>query len=213
MILQRMSTALRRQDWTTVVLELLIVVVGIYFGLQANDWNQARQDRELERQYLERLHADLVADADQLRFSSELAVRRMGQAELLMVGVEDPEVVLEKPIEFIEAIEKVNWRSDRPISPNTYTELVETGNMTLLTSTDLRDGLAKYYAAADRWKEVIDRVSVERQYSIATAGILGLDTLAEIEESGPSPNLPGISVDDEDALSIASSLGARSRAG
>ena len=57
MILRKLAEAIRRQNWFTVVLEIMIVVIGIFLGLQANDWNQARKDRALEVRYLERLQA------------------------------------------------------------------------------------------------------------------------------------------------------------
>lgn len=61
MILQRIAASLKKRDWGTVVLEVAIVVVGIFIGLQVDDWNQRRQDRALEQQYLERLYADMLA--------------------------------------------------------------------------------------------------------------------------------------------------------
>ena len=59
MILRRLSMHLKRQDWFAVVLDLLVVVVGIYIGLQADAWMSSRQDRVLERAYLARLLADM----------------------------------------------------------------------------------------------------------------------------------------------------------
>lgn len=35
MILRRITANFRRQDWTAVAVELLIVVVGVFIGLQA----------------------------------------------------------------------------------------------------------------------------------------------------------------------------------
>ena len=58
MILRRLADAIREQNWFTVVLEVLIVVVGIFFGLQMDDWNERRKERVMEREYLERLLAD-----------------------------------------------------------------------------------------------------------------------------------------------------------
>jgi hypothetical protein len=58
-ILRRFSANLKRQDWFALLLDLLIVVVGIYLGLQVDAWNSARQDRATERQYLERLLVDM----------------------------------------------------------------------------------------------------------------------------------------------------------
>ena len=45
MILQRLATAIRKQDWFTVIIETLIVVFGVFIGLQVNNWNEARKDR------------------------------------------------------------------------------------------------------------------------------------------------------------------------
>ncbi len=55
MILRRLAEGVRQQDWFTVVVEVLIVVVGIFLGLQVDGWNKARQDRLLEQEYLERI--------------------------------------------------------------------------------------------------------------------------------------------------------------
>ena len=46
MILRTLADALREQNWFTVALEVLIVVVGIFIGLQVDDWNSARIDRQ-----------------------------------------------------------------------------------------------------------------------------------------------------------------------
>jgi hypothetical protein len=45
MILQRLATSIRKQDWFTVVIETLIVMFGAFLGLQVNNWNQARFER------------------------------------------------------------------------------------------------------------------------------------------------------------------------
>ena len=38
MILRRFAEHLRKRDWTSVVIEILIVVLGVFIGLQVNDW-------------------------------------------------------------------------------------------------------------------------------------------------------------------------------
>jgi hypothetical protein len=37
MILRRMTGALKRQDWFQITIEIFIVVIGIFLGLQAQD--------------------------------------------------------------------------------------------------------------------------------------------------------------------------------
>lgn len=55
MILRRLSASLRAQNWGAVTIEFVIVVVGVFIGVQAANWNQAR----LERRATERLLTEL----------------------------------------------------------------------------------------------------------------------------------------------------------
>lgn len=80
MILRRMTQALRRQDWFTVFVELMIVVLGVFFGLQANNWNEARADRQREAGYLQGLAQDIridIADIDEIIRVSTLRMSAM----------------------------------------------------------------------------------------------------------------------------------------
>lgn len=212
MILQRITASLKERDWETVVLEILIVVVGIFIGLQADDWNQARIDRGLETRYLERIRADLLTDFGRMDRSENLANIRMRQVELLLDGIADPEMAASQPIQFIEAVEKASWQSYRALSPNAYSELIGIGRTTLIRSESLRDELAEYYARIDFWKGILNSASVEHEFSIASSGVLKIDFLAAIEKSGPAPGLPELGTDGGDAVSIAEELKSRTQA-
>lgn len=59
MIVRRITDAVRNQDWITVAVELLIVVLGVYLGLQANNWNEARVAQERRAQIAAALITDL----------------------------------------------------------------------------------------------------------------------------------------------------------
>jgi len=59
MILRRLAEAVRTRNWFTVGI-LLIVVLGIFIGLQVDDWNEARKSAAREGHYLERIQADLL---------------------------------------------------------------------------------------------------------------------------------------------------------
>jgi len=52
MILRRFAHAIRAQNWFAVVLEVAVVVLGIFVGLQVNDWNQRRLERESDQRAL-----------------------------------------------------------------------------------------------------------------------------------------------------------------
>lgn len=47
MILRRLTENLRLQNWTTIAIELVIVIIGVFVGNSVNDWSQQRMaDRE-----------------------------------------------------------------------------------------------------------------------------------------------------------------------
>ncbi|MEO5577444.1 MAG: hypothetical protein ABIR25_00140 [Sphingomicrobium sp.] len=62
MIFKRFAANLRAQNWSAIVIELGIVVVGVFVGMQVSNWNQAR----LERREAEKMLAELQPGMDHL---------------------------------------------------------------------------------------------------------------------------------------------------
>lgn len=60
MILRRLATSIRKQDWFAVVIETLIVVMGVYLGIQLGNWNAARADRAEGQQLVVRLYEEMT---------------------------------------------------------------------------------------------------------------------------------------------------------
>lgn len=44
-----LTNALKEQDWTTIVIEFVLLVGGVFVGIQAANRNEARIERELVR--------------------------------------------------------------------------------------------------------------------------------------------------------------------
>lgn len=63
MILRRIGEAVRRQDWFVVLVEVLVVIFGVFIGLQVDDWNKARLDRADEKLFMSRFHDELLLSA------------------------------------------------------------------------------------------------------------------------------------------------------
>jgi len=70
MILRRLAAAIRRQDWFTVLVETMIVVLGVFIGLQVNNWNEARLQRSAERAFLAQLRGEIAESARVLEAQS-----------------------------------------------------------------------------------------------------------------------------------------------
>ncbi|PHS21095.1 MAG: hypothetical protein COA84_16130 [Robiginitomaculum sp.] len=59
MILRRVIKHFRHQEWTAIFLDFLIVVVGVFVGLQVQNWNERRGDRAEYARALDRLDVEI----------------------------------------------------------------------------------------------------------------------------------------------------------
>jgi len=59
MILKRIVSNLRNQNWTSLTLELIVLIIGIYIGLQADAWNTERQENAEEQAIIKSLKVEV----------------------------------------------------------------------------------------------------------------------------------------------------------
>lgn len=149
MILLRLSKAFRRQDWLAVIIEFVVVVLGIFAGLQANEWAQERQDRESERAALERLF--LEAESAQKMLSENLQrTQRMNQMRRNAVQFADSNAPV--PDDDLQLRIGINTLAMFPaIIPVSvaYDELTSSGQMQLIRSPALREQIAVFHTSLD----------------------------------------------------------------
>jgi len=67
MILRRVIDHFRKQEWTAIAIDFLIVVVGVFVGLQVNNWNEMRIERSDERAFIEVVRDSILVDAENIR--------------------------------------------------------------------------------------------------------------------------------------------------
>ncbi len=79
MILRRVIEHFRKQEWTAIFLDFLIVVVGVFIGIQVANWNAGRSDARAYAEALDRLRGEIAAnlamlDAADADFAAEAPV-------------------------------------------------------------------------------------------------------------------------------------------
>jgi len=181
MILRKLTIALKEQNWSTVLLEILIVVVGIYVGLQVDGWNEARKDKAKGKIYLERLARDIERDADLLSRSIQSADNRVADAILAMNGLADPTLLESDPCQFLASIGRVSQNFFPVLYSHTFTEIVSSGHLELIKNDDLKDELGQYYTAhesAEQWMDSYRQINLD--YAKAFAGVLNRDQLKAV---------------------------------
>jgi hypothetical protein len=93
MILRRLTAGLKRQDWTAVTVEFVIVVLGVFIGTQVANWNESRLERQAANRMLDQLRPELRHQLDFFTSSKAYyAVSRHYAAQALAGWKGDPQV-------------------------------------------------------------------------------------------------------------------------
>lgn len=158
MLLRRLTKHLESQNWTAVWIDLAIVIVGVFIGIQVTNWNDARLVREHERTILAALKQELIAfegDVEKLiTFQMRQAYNFAVVAETLAADgpPHDP-----KAFEF--ALSSIPYGRPPPNTSGVLQELVVSGRLSELSDPELRREIAAYLAKRDRIYDNILRVN------------------------------------------------------
>ena len=147
MIVSRIREQAKDQNWVSVVLDLLIVAVGLYFGLQADAWWQNLQDSRQERIYLTELQEDFVLNEEIIDIALEngdLIIRDM-IALMEQTQLESPDLPVEQLDEHLSSLQTMP--TVLPIS-RAYDNLTGSGELSVLRNREIKNGLADYYSYA-----------------------------------------------------------------
>jgi len=146
MIRSRLVGSLRRQDWTAVVIELVTVMLGLFLGLQLNDWNDARQARARERAALERLHEESEAIVDYFQKAVASFDRLNADQEAAIVALSTGDQAKLDTHELAGHIRSMSFYPGIAPPRATYDELSGSGLLNEIGSTSVRTAVARYYA-------------------------------------------------------------------
>jgi hypothetical protein len=149
MIIRRIADAFRQQDWRSVAMETLIVLLGVFLGLQADNWNSAREDHARARGYLERIRNDLESDrasyTDRIRFWGTVA----DFGKIGLAYAETGDAGDRSQWELLLAYFHASQVAELLVVHTTYDELKSAGELGLIYDLPFRSRLAFYYTNAD----------------------------------------------------------------
>lgn len=77
MILRRVMKHVRDQNWLAVGIDFLIVVIGVFIGIEVSNFNSARVEAAKADGYLQRLHRDISDDIVMLQERQALWAHQM----------------------------------------------------------------------------------------------------------------------------------------
>ena len=161
MILRRITQHVKDQNWFAVLIDFIIVVFGVFIGIQVSNWNTNRTNQALANDYLVRLTADIeneemLWDKAQNYFS---VARDYGQSAL--ADFDRP--VDELDVGFLIALYQASqfWY----VAPNraTFDELQSTGRIVFVKNPDLRTSLSQHYLRSAQTGVTLNNTSEYRR--------------------------------------------------
>ena len=146
MLLRRITEHVKVQNWFAVFLDFVIVVFGVFIGIQVANWNEARAENELAERYIVQLVSDLQSDIADIETGYRTAEWRLAALTALLekAGVplvdksNNPEVELtttRPPVENDSITYLMNAASYVRVLDNdspAYASLVNSGNARLI---------------------------------------------------------------------------------
>ena len=169
MRLRSLTKHINDQNWFAVALDFLIVVVGVFVGLQVQQWALERQRQNSEGQYLVRLHGEVELliesrahyDVTRPRTSASLEA-----AVALLAGGSADDILTAAQCSAIAASSHLTIP---PADVPTIRELLSSAQLAQILSTNVREAILIYTQHVARARDLIttlakDAENLSRRY-------------------------------------------------
>jgi len=147
MPLHALFAGFRRRNWSAVLGELLIVVAGVYLGLQASNWNDSRRESQRGREYLQRLHDELQLGARSLDDISAFWEQVAGNGAAAIAYAEGGVLYEGSSWKTLLAYYQASQLWPYRKSDVTFQEIRSAGDLGLIRNPALRADIAWHYSA------------------------------------------------------------------
>ena len=149
MLQHNLWTDIKKQNWIGVLSDLFVVVVGVFLGLQAQQWAIARADAQKSELLKQRLVQDfeLIVEnlEDAINYSDLFAESAMEMYALL-----DHEELPAASSQVKEQLRQAFGRHGPVPDSPTYTLMTSTGQLSLIDDADLLSALMDHARFASR---------------------------------------------------------------
>ncbi len=153
MILRRLATSIRKQDWFAVVIETLIVVMGVYLGIQLGNWNAGRIQMEADNALIVRLRDEFSVVRDDLLTDIAMGTEFYESTGRVLAALRD-DVEPENTPEWRQDLCKATFVVFLPRRPAAFEELQDTGALSRLNDLELHSALIRYDQVETQFQQI-----------------------------------------------------------
>lgn len=154
-MLRRILTSIHKRDWTAMLAELVLVVVGIFLGLQVDAWYEDRQLANSLSRYLDRLGEDVDEMLGFYGSRTTHYAEREAQALRSLRLLERCELPESARGEFELTLASHQVMSSFVVSRSTYDEMIAVGASALIDDRELKDALSGVFTKIDAAEDIL----------------------------------------------------------
>lgn len=133
----------RHLQWPAIATEMVIVILGVFIGMQVSNWNVEREARQRGAMFAERLKADLRDEAWYYQLQIEYSRDVLANAQRAVDALSGRSNASSEAL-LVSAYRATQYKQ-RARRRATYDELVSTGTLGLIKSQTLRNTALQVY--------------------------------------------------------------------
>jgi hypothetical protein len=186
MLLRSITHHVKQQNWFAVWVDFVIVVVGVFVGLQAQEWSNDRADRNAERAAIGRLIVEYQQNLEILEADKEESREALAATEALLSMI----ALGNYPEEMDEGIAQtiLSCLQNAKFVPalGTTNSLMASGDLNLIGDPEIQKALSQWPALAQvliEWQE-IERTHGEELILQETFEYVSWPTLLSLIDDG-----------------------------
>ncbi len=188
MIFRRIKAHIEKENWFAVGIDFIIVVFGVFVGIQVANWNDRRADRADNFLYMQRLHAEIgTGEAANVLIEKELktTIGLLTEVAEIMSGDGAVDSLTRDQCDAVFASHI--YRPGR-VSIPTVEELIASGRASIISDENLRKSillLSQLRRATDDFNMRIsgDAVELHRKYP----QVISLNSTLTYDRFGTAP--------------------------
>lgn len=158
MILRRVINHVKNQQWTAIGIDFVIVVLGVFVGIQVSNWNAERETTKKSAIFTERLKADLREEAWGYEFLIFYNRDILANAERVLSAVAGEAEMSDE--QFVISAYRASQYKYNVRKRSTYDEMISTGSIDLISDQTLRETAVEIYTSP-----LFDEISQDGQKS------------------------------------------------
>ncbi len=169
MILRRFMKHITDQNWFAVGLDVIVVIVGIFLGLQVQAWYEDRADRTEERVYLNRLHLEIEELSGPVNEYYNERLKVLANLKSASDVLQNKESNLTMTQAHCAALAVSHVYTNRFVQLPSLNELLSSGKLGILKNEVLRNLISRYTLRLQSTTSLLanlqsDQLDISRDY-------------------------------------------------